>query len=267
MKKFIYITLWPLFIAIIGTLLAFVDNNKNELLCTNFVVSIDHSDGNFFVMDEDVTQVINRFGYRGDSMLLSVVNTRQLEYVLNTHPSVKSADVYTTIDGRVKIEICQRKPVLRVFTQSGESYYIDDSGMLMPLSSKYTARVPVAGGNISDSYTSMNTVNVALPPENPQTDSLLNNSVLDDLYRLVNYVRQDEFWKAQITQIYVNNEREMELIPRVGNHTILLGDVNDLDEKFGKLMIFYKKALPVTGGWNVYSLVNLKYKNQVVCRK
>ena len=267
MKQFLYIALWFLLLALTGTMFAFVDNSKSELRCAGFVISIDHSDGNFFVMDEDVKQALNRFGYLSDSMFLSVVNTKQLEYVLNSHPAVKSADVYTTIDGKVRIEICQRKPVLRVFTKSGESYYIDENGWLMPLSPKYTARVPVACGNIEEGYVLMNTVNMAVPGEITLKDSLLCKSVLDDLYRLVTHIGKDEFWRAQITQIYVNNEQEIELVPRVGNHTILLGDVCDLDEKFSKLMIFYKKALPVTGGWNTYSLINLKYKNQVVCRK
>ena len=85
-------------------------------------------------------------------------------------------------------------------------------------------------------------------------------------YILASFVYKDPFWKAQIMQVYINNEGDMELIPRVGNHTIILGDVSGLEDKFSKLMIFYKQGLSKTG-WNEYSTINLKYNNQVICTK
>ena len=76
----------------------------------------------------------------------------------------------------------------------------------------------------------------------------------------------DEFWKAQIIQVKVLENGELELIPRVGNHTILLGTTDELELKFKKLKIFYEKGLSKTG-WNEYSQINLKFDNQVVCTK
>jgi cell division protein FtsQ len=64
----------------------------------------------------------------------------------------------------------------------------------------------------------------------------------------------------------VNEHQELELIPRVGNHRVLLGDTIDLQDKFRRLMIFYKEGLSKTG-WNNYSVINLKFRNQVVCTK
>jgi len=83
---------------------------------------------------------------------------------------------------------------------------------------------------------------------------------------LAKFVDQSEFWKAQLVQIYVNEDNEIELIPRVGSHRILIGDVENLEEKFNKLMLFYEKGLSKTG-WNEYSIINLKFKDQVVCTK
>ena len=91
-------------------------------------------------------------------------------------------------------------------------------------------------------------------------------SILNKLYYLASYVNKDKFLRSQIIQVYINKEGEIELVPRVGNHIIVLGDVNDLDEKFEKLMIFYKKALGYAG-WNNYKTINLKYNNQIVCVK
>jgi cell division protein FtsQ len=38
-------------------------------------------------------------------------------------------------------------------------------------------------------------------------------------------------------------------------------------EKFEKLHTFYLQGLNTTGSWNKYSVINLKFKNQIVCTK
>ena len=80
------------------------------------------------------------------------------------------------------------------------------------------------------------------------------------------YITHDKFLKAQIGQIYVNEFNEFELIPRIGSHVILLGKAEDLDDKFRRLYAFYRFGLNKIG-WNKYSVINIKYKNQVVCSK
>ena len=87
-----------------------------------------------------------------------------------------------------------------------------------------------------------------------------------DLFKMANFISQDEFWNAQVSQLFVNDEKEFELIPRVGNHEIIFGEAEKIPFKFDKLMVFYKEALPKTG-WNEYSTINLKFKNQIVCTK
>ena len=74
----------------------------------------------------------------------------------------------------------------------------------------------------------------------------------------------NEFWKAQIEQIYVGEE--IELVPLAGSHIIVLGNFQDIDEKMNKLLVFYTHGLNKVG-WNIYETINLKYKNQIVCTK
>jgi len=87
-----------------------------------------------------------------------------------------------------------------------------------------------------------------------------------DILELGKKIHGDEFWGSQIVQIYLNRQGKFELIPRVGAHLILLGDITELDNKFEKLEVLYKKAFPVEG-WNNYERIDLRYKNQVVCTK
>ena len=89
---------------------------------------------------------------------------------------------------------------------------------------------------------------------------------LKSLFLLANFVEKNSFWKAQISQIFVNENGDFELTPRVGGHIIIFGSSANLEGKFENLMTFYKKGLRRTG-WNEYSVINLKFKNQVVCTK
>ena len=90
--------------------------------------------------------------------------------------------------------------------------------------------------------------------------------VLVDIYTVAQTCSKSKFWSSQINQLYVNRDKEIELIPRVGDHHILIGHSNDLDKKLNKLKYFYAEGLDKTG-WNEYKVINLKYANQVVCTK
>ena len=97
-------------------------------------------------------------------------------------------------------------------------------------------------------------------------DTSIKNSILKDIYYLVNYINDDNFWSAQIDQIYVDSNDEIDLIPRVGNQTIHLGTIENLKGKLRNLEAFYDKVLPEVG-WNKYSVINLEFKDQIVCKK
>ncbi len=208
-------------------------------------------------MEEDVRNMILNLGY-GEGMRIDQVDVAHLERVLGNNPSIEHAEVYSTIDGVLKLDLIQRNPIIRVFSEAGDSYYIDENGWMMPLSNSYTARVVVANGGIKTNFAEGYQLNVL---DQSQEDKSLKN-----LFKLASFIRKNKFWKAQIAQIYVRENGDLELVPRVGNHEILFGKAQRIEEKFETLMTFYKKGLSKTG-WNGYKTINLKYKNQVVCTK
>ena len=87
-----------------------------------------------------------------------------------------------------------------------------------------------------------------------------------DIYKMALFIEEDPFWKAQVEQIWVDKDGEYKLTPRVGSHAIILGDADDLEGKFRKLYALYTHALNNLG-WNRYTQINLKYKNQIVCTR
>jgi len=72
--------------------------------------------------------------------------------------------------------------------------------------------------------------------------------------------------KIQIEQIYVTKNREYEFVPKVGRHIIIFGGIENMNEKFKKLLVFYHQGIN-NAGWNTYKSINLKFENQVVCSK
>ena len=156
------------------------------------------------------------------------------------HPMVENATTFLTVDGKLKTSVKQRTPIGRINSESA-SYYIDRLGEVMPLSKNYSARVPIITG-VS------------------QSDNL------DDLYKLLSYVRADTFLKKQIVGIHKQNDNQYRLLTRVGDHEIDFGKVENLKLKFKNLKAFYNYSMENKTIDN-YTRINLKYNNQVVCTK
>ena len=122
------------------------------------------------------------------------------------------------------------------------AYFLDEHGEMMPAGLPEAVSVPVATGHISSAY------------------------AREALYPFACFLRENAFWQAQVEQIYVDDRQNVELIPRVGDHRILLGELTAYEEKLDNLRCLYEQALSECG-WNKYHTINLKYKDQVVCTR
>jgi len=266
MKKFLkilQIALWILLIAGAGTLLGFVEVEQYKRLCNNIKISIDYGAADVLITKKDVDSIILKTAGMLKGKPLGLVNLGAVENAIGKQPYVAKVHVYENNAGTIFIEIRQREPMLRIINRKFENFYLDESGVLLPVNSGFSARVLIANGYINDSYIKSPKYKVNVLA---MSDSIYYDSLLTNLYKLTMYITHDTFLKAQIDQIYVNEDGEFELIPRVGNHLILLGTADDLDAKFRKLLAFYKFGLNKIG-WNKYNTINIKYKNQVLCSK
>lgn len=263
LKQILFVALW--FSLAVGLMLSmgFVNQKQDSLPYKSLEVNVNQDEDLFFLDKKDIVQLLYD---RGDSIVgtpKAKVSIPQIEKILNSHEDIANAEVFATIDGTMKIKVKQRKPIIRIFNAVGESYYIDDEGKLMPLSGKYTANVLVANGKIFESYA----LHYKHPVNEVKNDSSTTINMLGKLYAMAKYINATAFWKAQVQQIYVNKDQELELVPMVGDQKIIFGDTTDLDEKFKKLLVFYQQGLNSTNWWNKYSTINLKFKNQIVCTK
>ena len=83
---------------------------------------------------------------------------------------------------------------------------------------------------------------------------------------MVRAIDRSDFWKAQVEQIDVARDGEISMVPRVGDHLLILGTADNVENKLERLMNFYEKGLDNIG-WNKYRSISVAYENQVVCKK
>jgi cell division protein FtsQ len=254
---------WLLVLTYLVVTLSFISNRAQQVVCSKIAVNISDSLQNAFVTKNDVMKTIVKYHKNLIGIPLWMINTYELEQSIRKIQMVKRADVYTKVDGSLTVDIKQRNPMVRIIFQNGHGYYIDYDGHILPLSSKFTPHVLIVNGNIPEPSNIKPGDNISDWVEASGSEKI---PLICQLYDFANFITEDDFWKAQISQVYVVNSSQIELIPRVGAHTILLGSLDDYENKLKKLMIFYETALPHEG-WNKYKLINLKFRNQIVCTK
>lgn len=246
--KYILISLaWVVSLGGIIVLMSFIEVKKAGVVCKDIKIFIP---GNQYFIDKD--QIDNILQLKSNTLIgrkLENINMHELENKLKANPFIEFAKVYADMDGIICIEISQRQPMLRIMNQYDQDFYIDQHGLKLPLSENFTANVLVANGLIDE-------------PFSGKVDTL-HTALARDVFKTADFIRKDSLWSAQIAQIYVNQNHEIELIPRVGSQRILLGNADSLATRFHNLKVFYKQALPQIG-WDAYKLINIKYANQVI---
>jgi cell division protein FtsQ len=252
--------LWVITVLYLILVFGFVDNRYENQLCNRIKITVQDSLNSRFISSREIIRSIDRKGIKYLGIHLDELNLTDIENAVRSNQLIKDCRAYTGINGTLHLEILQRKPLVRIIEASGRSYYLDQEGNVLNLSSRYTPRVLVVNGKINTA------VKVGKPVNIFQLDSTKSALLLRDIHELASYIQSETFWNAQIVQVYVNNSGEFELIPRVGPHIIILGKLTDYREKFDKLELFYKEGLNNVG-WNHYVKINLKYKNQIVCSK
>lgn len=236
---------------------AFMAHTRASLPCGGIIISIDDSSRYQFVTKREISALITKNNTKVIGQHLKNIPLPDIEGRIAQLRELKSAEVYTTIDGLLHVSVDQRVPIMRIIA-GGADYFVDEDGVLVPTKGLYNPRLHIVGGNIRLTSPMLNGVSVL--------DTAIKHSILKDVYVLVNYINHSDFWSAQIDQLYVDNEDEIDLIPRLGNNVIHLGTIENYEGKLRNLEAFYERVLPEVG-WNKYESINLEFKDQIVCRK
>ncbi len=236
-------------IIIVGGIIAFTERRQSTASIKDITIKMVNVDENHFLDESDIVDLmeLNKENLKGAS--LDRVNLKEVEKKIRKGPFVKDAQLYSDLKGNLVVSTELRRPIARIVRNDGPDGYIAEDGTVMPVSSKFTARVVLISG--------------------PYVHQLLRQNNLNDseegknLISLINTIRENDFWNAQVAQLDIDSKMRITIFPQVGDERIEFGRPEDLEVKFRKLMIFYKEILPRMG-WNKYNRISLEYEGQIV---
>lgn len=247
-KKILFTLTWSVVAVLCVWLLVAAVGRQQGDVCKEVVINVNGNGSNFFIDKKDVLQIINaQNGGTTVGKKLATINLHQLETELRKDTWVKEVQIYFDNNRKLNVSLEERMPVARIFTTEQNSFYIDSSLNLLPLSAKFSARLPV--------FTNF--------PGEKNGLSKADSNLLKQIKTLSSAIATDDYIMAMIDQVDINASRQFEMIPKIGNQVILFGDAENVKQKFDKLKVFYRGVITKVG-WSKYSSINLQYKNQVV---
>jgi len=249
-KKIIFVALTLTACAGLVVLLVAAIGKRNHELCKDYVITINGAQKKLFINEKEIKKLLNS-GLNGKikGEPIAEFNLRKLEQLIEGNAWVRDANLYFDNREVLHVAIDEKEPIARIFTTAGKSFYIDSESDKMPLSEMMSARVPV--------FTNFPDKKIL-----SAKDSIL----LSDVRNIASFILSDTFWMAQTEQIDITEDRNFEMIPTIGNHIVKLGKGNDIDKKFGRLLIFYQQVLSKTS-FNKYNTVDVQFTGQVIGSK
>jgi cell division protein FtsQ len=248
-QKILIATVWLAIGAGLLTLLIAANGKKKQRICKDVLITIKGTGDQFFIDKGDIITLLkNGSEEKLVGRPLARMNLAQMELQLERSSWIEDAELY--LDGQDVLHVTahERQPIARVFTRSGNTFYIDSAAMRLPILQKLSVRVPV----------------VTNFPSNRKLTAP-DSALLMDVKKLALFIMGDPFWNAQIGQIDIVGNRYFELIPTVGKHVIKIGTAENVEEKFNKLFVFYQQVLSKTG-FDKYAVVDVQYQDQVIGR-
>lgn len=235
---------------VLFVMIGFVGKKYDDVTCQSILVDIDNLRGNYFISDEEIVSIITDNGNRrvvGEPF--ANLDFKTLEHEIEQEKFVRNAEVFRDLKGNLIVSINQSRPIARLMGNRLSDRYISDQGDVLPVSKRYTARVMLIRGPFA---------------EDSSMKHLYDSELGNEMFDLLKYIEQDDFWKAQVAELYVTKSGDISMYTQVSKQEVIFGKPEDIDKKFKRLKIFYKHILPARG-WNTYSKVNVKFKDQIVC--
>lgn len=248
--RVVFYCLWLAAGAGLVVLLIAAVGSRKEAVCSGLEIDINGKvQGVWFVNEKDIREALTGDSRRRvEGRAIKSFNLDVLESRLEKEVWIRDAELYFDNAGVLRVEVDEREPIARVFTKTNGSFYIDSSGHKLPLSPRHSVMLPVFTG---------------FPGDAGKVRSSRERKLIREIVRLSEYLADDPFWMAQISQVDITSSLEFEMAPTLGDHVIEFGDTESMEEKFGKLMIFYREVL-AKGGMQKYQRIKVQFDRQVI---
>ncbi len=238
-------------------LLGFVMKQKANATCEGLVV-IFQSDHLRFVEEQTIRQLIAEVEQPLVGEPFEDIDLKKIEKAVLEIPYLNRVKVFRTVDSHLVVEVTERTPIVRLIDRRSRHAMIDRDGFLMPVPGASSPRIPIVSLDFD-----------LVDAEIKSCKNVCNSDTLTHLlsvYQYVNLLESDPFLNAQFQHTLLKANGEFVVYPLVGNHTVSIGTLEDIDEKIAKLKLFYSDGMNAVN-WNKFADINLKYKDQIVCTK
>jgi cell division protein FtsQ len=245
-----------LILAMLGVIIClfiYIFGTTGDPTCKGIDVKIKNLDAAKLITAQDIGAMLERSKVVGKGKSLSEEVIAQTLRLVKSLSSVKNVLVYQTGDSILHVELEQKIPIMRILTTSG-SCYLDKAGMAFPTSSRYSYDVPLVTGKIR------------LPGEG----KVLSDSVFArKLLAFTDFIANNSFWNAQIQQIDVDENKNIEFVVCSDNHLIRFGQLHEYKKKLDNLLAFYKEVNPYYRSAKEvpYTILDMRFDKQIVAIK
>jgi len=222
---------------------------KNRII-SGVAIQIESDSNAVFFNEQEITNYIQDKVGSPIGKSASEISLTKIENTLNSSPYIEKSTAYIGFDGVLKIKVQERKPIIQIVNMIGEEFYLDSLGYQIPKKVNIQPDVIIATGKINIKH---------------KAGFISKIPIANEILELGKFLYYNKFWDLQFEQCYVDNYNRLLLIPRVGSHSIVIDNTQDMDKKFENLRLFYKKGLQ-TVGWNKYIQIDLSINNQVIGR-
>jgi cell division protein FtsQ len=230
-------------------LIAFSERKQMGAVCKDVIVEIDNINDNHFLDEADVMHLVETSGQSVKGINLDRINLKAIETKLKYDKHIKEAELFGDLKGNLIVNVELRRPIARIAQEDAPDAYISEEGVIMSVSEKFTSRVVVISGKFVKQLL--------------EAGDLMKLEEGKKLMEMIEFIREDPFWNAQVAQMDINSKGEIDIYPQITGQLVQFGTTEGFEEKLRKLLVFYKEVLP-TKGWTKYQRINLKYAGQVI---
>ncbi|MFI3265721.1 MAG: hypothetical protein R3Y15_01040 [Rikenellaceae bacterium] len=276
MKKLLVLTfflsLWAGIIFYIIKASSYHEQRRAEVVCTKVVVHVEDSASRSFLSAQIVLDLLSEHQLNPYGVERNKIDIHAIESYLREVMYVKDVDVYMNMLGQMHIDLAQRRPMARFIADGGYDFYLSDDNHILPISEDYVEYVPVVSGSIEFPFSADYVGELLLQTDNKgekvEKKFAESDIFLSNLINFVRYIEKDKFWDTQIVQLNVSKEQPqgeptIEIVPRIGSHTILLGGVEHYQTKMQKMRDCYEYGMDTTM-WKHFAHLDIQYSGQII---
>lgn len=254
MGKFIKIATTIIVLGGLVFLLGFAETRYHGSALGTVAIEVNVPGADTLILNSEIRELILKEFDSLEGKPVSSINIEEIEKTVGRVAWLNRVDAAITVNGNLRLTAGQCLPVMRVMNGKSQSFYVDETGFILPVRNSFPVYVPLVSPAKS--------WNIDLKSAKRLDE--LDIPELEEAFELVMAMRQVGFTRELVDQIHVDKEGEFILVPKVPGPVILLGDTSRLKEKFGNLYHVFKTILPARG-WDHYKTINLKYERQVIC--